>query len=111
MQRVSALLSYNGCVRGTNTPDCRAYPEKVRAHVENDARNICAGRDYHECVALPLWAALRDTLTPRLPLAALASGAGSGAGVGPSTTVAARVWHAVERMGNYLLGIVSRRAD
>jgi soluble lytic murein transglycosylase-like protein len=26
-----ALLRYNGCVRGTNTPNCRAYPEKVFA--------------------------------------------------------------------------------
>ncbi len=24
-----ALLRYNGCVRGTNTPDCRKYPEWV----------------------------------------------------------------------------------
>lgn len=24
-----ALLRYNGCVRGTNTPDCRRYPEWV----------------------------------------------------------------------------------
>jgi len=24
-----ALLGYNGCVRGTNTPDCRRYPAKV----------------------------------------------------------------------------------
>ena len=26
-----ALLRYNGCVRGTNTPDCRSYPTKVHA--------------------------------------------------------------------------------
>ncbi|MFW5952005.1 MAG: lytic transglycosylase domain-containing protein [Gemmatimonadota bacterium] len=25
-----ALLAYNGCVRGTNTPDCHTYPDKVR---------------------------------------------------------------------------------
>ncbi len=25
-----ALLAYNGCVRGTNTPDCGTYPSKVR---------------------------------------------------------------------------------
>jgi soluble lytic murein transglycosylase-like protein len=25
-----ALLGYNGCVRGTNTPDCHTYPDKVR---------------------------------------------------------------------------------
>jgi hypothetical protein len=26
-----ALLGYNGCVRGTNTPDCHRYPDKVNA--------------------------------------------------------------------------------
>jgi soluble lytic murein transglycosylase-like protein len=26
-----ALLRYNGCVRGTNTPDCRSYPGRVLA--------------------------------------------------------------------------------
>lgn len=62
-----ALLGYNGCVRGTNTPDCRAYPEKVRRHVNESAQTICSGRDFHECVALPLWAALRDTTTPPVP--------------------------------------------
>lgn len=25
-----ALLAYNGCVRGTNTPNCHTYPNKVR---------------------------------------------------------------------------------
>ncbi len=29
-----ALLRYNGCVRGSNTPDCRSYPAKVYAQVE-----------------------------------------------------------------------------
>ncbi|HSH44330.1 MAG TPA: transglycosylase SLT domain-containing protein, partial [Longimicrobiales bacterium] len=24
-----ALLAYNGCVRGTNTPNCHTYPDKV----------------------------------------------------------------------------------
>ncbi len=27
-----ALLGYNGCVRGTNTPDCWRYPTKVFSH-------------------------------------------------------------------------------
>ncbi len=26
----AALLGYNGCVRGSNTPDCHSYPEKVQ---------------------------------------------------------------------------------
>jgi soluble lytic murein transglycosylase-like protein len=29
----TALLRYNGCVHGTNTPNCRAYPSAVFAHV------------------------------------------------------------------------------
>lgn len=29
-----ALLLYNGCVRGTNTPDCRQYPSWVFARAE-----------------------------------------------------------------------------
>jgi hypothetical protein len=62
-----ALLRYNGCVSGSNTPNCRAYPERVRQNVDEGARTICSGRDFHECVALPLWAALRDTTTPSVP--------------------------------------------
>jgi hypothetical protein len=68
-----ALLGYNGCVRGTNTPNCGSYPEKVKRHVDQSARTICSGRDFHECVALPLWAALRDTMPPPMPAVTLAS--------------------------------------
>jgi hypothetical protein len=63
----TALLAYNGCVRGSNTPNCREYPERVRRRVDTNARTICSGRDFHECVALPLWAALRDTTPPAAP--------------------------------------------
>jgi soluble lytic murein transglycosylase-like protein len=66
-----ALLSYNGCVSGSNTADCHAYPEKVRRHVDRHARTVCAGRQFHDCVALPLWAALRDSMPPAV--ASLAS--------------------------------------
>jgi Transglycosylase SLT domain len=69
----TALLSYNGCVRGRNTPDCKAYPRKVQRHVDESARTICEGRDFHECVALPLWASLRDTAPPPMPSASLAN--------------------------------------
>lgn len=68
-----ALLSYNGCVRGSNTPDCRAYPRKVQQHVEQDAQATCGGLAYHDCVALPLWAALRDTTPPGIPVSAATS--------------------------------------
>ncbi len=40
-----ALLRYNGCVRGTNTPDCRSYPDwvftraaRARLHAQAPAR-------------------------------------------------------------------------
>jgi hypothetical protein len=106
----TALLRYNGCVRGSNTPDCRAYPEKVRRHVEKDARNVCAGRAYHDCVALPLWAALRDTLTPRLAVSSVATNAVPAQATDRVRESAHRVARS-ERMGNYLLGLVSPRAD
>ena len=67
-----ALLNYNGCVSGSNTPDCRAYPAKVQHHVEVSARETCSGRAFQECVALPLWAALRDTTPPPMPSASVA---------------------------------------
>jgi soluble lytic murein transglycosylase-like protein len=106
----TALLSYNGCVRGRNTPDCKAYPEKVRRHVERDARSSCAGRPYEECVALPLWAALRDTSTPAMPVSRLASSMVR-APVSDRTHEAPRSAARSERMGNWLLGIVTPRAD
>ncbi|HEX9483209.1 MAG TPA: transglycosylase SLT domain-containing protein [Gemmatimonadaceae bacterium] len=68
-----ALLNYNGCVRGANTPDCRAYPDKVQRHVERSAQSICNGRGFKECVALPLWAAIRDTSPPPIPSSSLAN--------------------------------------
>lgn len=105
----TALLSYNGCVRGTNTPDCRAYPDKVRQHVESDARSICAGLAFRDCVALPLWAALRDTTTPLMPVSTLASGMAKQ--VTDRIPESARSTGRTERMGNYLLGLVSPRAD
>jgi len=67
----TALLGYNGCVRGSNTPDCRAYPDKVRRRVDENAQTICSGRDFQECVALPLWASLRDTTPPAAPSVSL----------------------------------------
>ena len=46
----TALLRYNGCVRGTNTRDCGRYPDVVRREVLRSARTICAGRDFERCV-------------------------------------------------------------
>jgi hypothetical protein len=107
----TALLRYNGCVRGTNTPDCRAYPEKVRRHVENDARNVCAGRGFHDCVALPLWAALRDTLSPRTAASSIANNDVPTAPAMDRARPSVRRVARSERMGNYLLGLVSPRTE
>lgn len=55
-----ALLRYNGCVRGTNTPNCRSYPDVVRAAVQRSAKSTCRGADFDRCVVEPMWMAHRD---------------------------------------------------
>jgi hypothetical protein len=50
-----ALLRYNGCVRGTNTPRCSRYPDQVQRIVQRHALSSCAGRDFWSCVTYPLW--------------------------------------------------------
>lgn len=50
----TALLRYNGCVRGTNTRDCFKYPDLVRRQVQRSAKTICAGLDFDRCVITPL---------------------------------------------------------
>ncbi len=39
----AALLRYNGCVRGTNTPDCWRYPSRVLARAGIVRRELLAG--------------------------------------------------------------------
>jgi soluble lytic murein transglycosylase-like protein len=56
----TALLSYNGCLRGTNTPNCRSYPDEVRRQVLRAARSTCGGADFDRCVVQPLWQSKRD---------------------------------------------------
>ena len=56
----TALLRYNGCVRGSNTPDCKAYPDVVRRAVQRNAQTICAGRDFEGCVVTPLRLGIRN---------------------------------------------------
>jgi soluble lytic murein transglycosylase-like protein len=56
----TALLRYNGCRNGTNTPDCHRYPDVVRRTVLRNARYSCAGKDFVTCVTHPLWLANRD---------------------------------------------------
>jgi soluble lytic murein transglycosylase-like protein len=38
----AALLRYNGCVRGTNTPDCHRYPAKVLSRAGKVRQQILA---------------------------------------------------------------------
>lgn len=54
----TGLLRYNGCVRGTNTPGCRRYPDKVRAAVEQYAVAQCGDGGYARCVEEPMRASL-----------------------------------------------------
>lgn len=54
----TALLRYNGCVKGTNTPRCHTYPDKVQSFVENQATSICNGRSFYDCIAKPFIAGL-----------------------------------------------------
>ncbi len=39
----AALLRYNGCVHGTNTPDCQRYPSRVLARASVVRRELLAG--------------------------------------------------------------------
>jgi hypothetical protein len=47
------LLKYNGCVRGTNTPRCHTYPNKIARYVERDAKALCGGKGFYECITRP----------------------------------------------------------
>lgn len=55
----TALLRYNGCVLGTNTPNCHRYPDVVRREVQRSARTICGERDFEQCVVAPLRLGMR----------------------------------------------------
>lgn len=43
-----ALLGYNGCVRGTNTPNCHTYPDKVAKLRTQIAREIALAKAGNE---------------------------------------------------------------
>jgi hypothetical protein len=47
------LLKYNGCVRGTNTPRCHTYPNKIARYVERDAKALCGGKGFYQCITRP----------------------------------------------------------
>jgi hypothetical protein len=52
------LLKYNGCVHGTNTPNCRTYPTKVKTYVEKQGSSICSDKGFYDCIAKPFIAGL-----------------------------------------------------
>lgn len=115
-----ALLSYNGCVRGRNTPDCKAYPDKVRRHVERSARRVCAGRAFHDCVALPLWASLRGSSAPPVPVSTMAAEQVKAPVTDRQPETPRRALRhsrakptpsESDRMGNWLLGIVTPKGE
>src|SRR5690349_9898758 len=47
------LLKYNGCVKGTNTPNCKTYPSKVKNYVERQAESLCGDKTFYQCIAKP----------------------------------------------------------
>jgi hypothetical protein len=49
----TGLLRYNGCVHGTNTPNCQTYPDKVLHAVEQFAVAQC-GTDVEGCIGRPM---------------------------------------------------------
>jgi hypothetical protein len=63
------LLRYNGCVRGTNTPNCRNYPSKVKTYVEKQGGSICGDKGFYDCIARPFIAGLfgKGLLADRSP--------------------------------------------
>ena len=60
----TALLRYNGCVRGTNTPRCHTYPSKVKGFIENQGSTICRGRGFYDCIAKPFMEGLLGEQVP-----------------------------------------------
>ena len=74
----TALLRYNGCVKGTNTPRCHTYPTKVKGFVESKATSICNGKSFYQCIAKPFIDGLFGTSAPTGATATTASPGSSG---------------------------------
>jgi hypothetical protein len=85
----TALLRYNGCVNGTNTPRCHTYPSKVQGFVEKQATSICNGRGFYECIAKPFIDGLFSggKLKPDPPKSDSAAAAQVGAAAVPAPAV------------------------
>jgi hypothetical protein len=52
------LLHYNGCVSGSNTPNCHTYPNKVKTYVEKQGNSLCGDKSFYACIAKPFIAGL-----------------------------------------------------
>jgi hypothetical protein len=50
----AALLRYNGCVRGSNTPDCHRYPGKVLARAGRLRQEILAAAELRAAAPITL---------------------------------------------------------
>lgn len=85
-----ALLAYNGCLRGTNTPRCYTYPDKVQKFVEGSAKSICGDRGFYECIAKPFIAGLFGS-TNGMPQPAKTTSVSAGSVAPPMAPPAAAV--------------------
>jgi len=63
------LLRYNGCVKGSNTPNCGTYPSKVKTYVEKQGGSLCGDKGFYDCIARPFIAGLfgKGLLSDRSP--------------------------------------------
>jgi hypothetical protein len=57
-QLSKGLLHYNGCVTGSNTPNCHTYPSKVKNYVDKLGNSICGDKGFYDCIAKPFLAGL-----------------------------------------------------
>jgi len=57
-QLKQGLLHYNGCVHGSNTPNCGTYPTKVKKYVESQGNSICGTKGFYDCIAKPFLSGL-----------------------------------------------------
>jgi hypothetical protein len=63
-QLSKGLLHYNGCVTGSNTPNCHTYPSKVKNYVDKLGNSICGDKGFYDCIAKPFLAGLFGKSSP-----------------------------------------------
>ena len=82
-QLSKGLLHYNGCVTGSNTPNCHTYPSKVKSYVDKLGNSICGDKGFYDCIAKPFLAGLFGKSSSASPAAP--PGAPPAAPVTPAT--------------------------